>query len=514
MAFDPAKSSARAELDVSVIVPLIRHRGRPVPAVRSWLDQDYPRERFEVIVVSDGREPALDRTVQGLLTGRDQHVVAADASEQELLRLGAARARGRVLVFTEGHCEARPTALSVVLVRLAAGDLDALALGIEPRWRNAVGWGEVQLIAKRPNRTAGLAAFHVLPEAGCAIPRERYVAAGGIRPELSIFALPVLALELHKRGARLGSSGSVDIVHHNSTWLGEVRDGLGQYGRGQCLFRAERPADYARYFGTLPEWRHRGGASARSARAAWSACLSLLVRGGAGPTRRRAARALLTLAPAAALGTRFPATAYAAGLAAATLRCRLWNRPGPRFERAFFDFCAHAIGRARTRLLQVQRDAAPPSVLGVGRVSADDIADAQGFSFHPVEVYGRERFCWSRPIVSLPLRLAPGRYRVVFEKRGLRSDLDARDITAALDGRALPRGALTVGLDAVALDIAVAGGRVRDRRLLLLCTPLAALGSADPRRLGLPVFSLSVAPVAAAGAAGSDEARAPVSAAT
>jgi hypothetical protein len=485
-----------------------------VPSVQSWLDQGYPRERFEVVVVSDGREPALDRTVQGLLTARDQHVVAADTSEQELLRLGAARARGRVLVFTEGHCEARRTALAAVTARLAAGDIDALALGIEPRWRTAVGWGELQLIAKRPNRTAGLAAFQLLPEAGCAIPRERYVAAGGIRPELSIFALPVLALELHKRGARLGSSGSVDIVHHNSTWLREVREGLGQYGRGQCLFRAERPADYARYFGTLPEWRHRGGASARCARAAWSDCLRLLARGGAGPTRRRAARALLALAPAAALGTRFPVMAHAAGLAAATLRCRLWSRPGPRFERAFLDFCAHAIGWARTRLLRVYRAAAPSSALGVGRASADDIADAQGFSFHPVEVCGRERFCWSRPIIWLPLRLAPGRYRVVFEKRGLRSDLDAREITAALEGRALPPGAVTVGLDAVVIDIAVAAEEARDRRLLLLCAPLAARGSPDPRRLGLPVFSLSVAPVAAAGPADSGEACAPAAAAT
>ena len=48
-----------AEIDVSVVVPLPDHRGYAPACVGAWTQgQDYPRHRYEVLVPTDGAEPA------------------------------------------------------------------------------------------------------------------------------------------------------------------------------------------------------------------------------------------------------------------------------------------------------------------------------------------------------------------------------------------------------------------------------------------------------------------------
>jgi len=54
---------------LSVIIPLGDHRGHALEAIESWTRQTCPREDYEVIVITDGREPELEAAVARLAAG-------------------------------------------------------------------------------------------------------------------------------------------------------------------------------------------------------------------------------------------------------------------------------------------------------------------------------------------------------------------------------------------------------------------------------------------------------------
>jgi predicted dehydrogenase len=97
----PALRSRPDDLEASVILPLPDHRGYATKAVSSWTEgQTFDRDRFEVIVASDGAEPGLEESVEPLLGPRDRLIRAAGVEEVELYDSAARVARGRIVIFT------------------------------------------------------------------------------------------------------------------------------------------------------------------------------------------------------------------------------------------------------------------------------------------------------------------------------------------------------------------------------------------------------------------------------
>jgi hypothetical protein len=95
---------------ISIILPLFDRRNAGWNALASAVEQDYPRERYEVIAVA-GREPeagADDPAVAAMLARCDA-VVRTDldtrdvANEIRLFQAGYERSTGDVLFFIEGH---------------------------------------------------------------------------------------------------------------------------------------------------------------------------------------------------------------------------------------------------------------------------------------------------------------------------------------------------------------------------------------------------------------------------
>ena len=104
-----ARSSAG---DFSVIVPLVDGRGEELACLRSWThDQSYPREKFQVVLVSAGQDPDFDRRAAELLRAQDLFIAGA-GSMHDLYEAGGRAARGAILFFTELHCHGDPHCLS------------------------------------------------------------------------------------------------------------------------------------------------------------------------------------------------------------------------------------------------------------------------------------------------------------------------------------------------------------------------------------------------------------------
>ena len=79
---------------VSVVIPLPDHRGQALRSIRSWAkEQSFPRDRYEVIVTTDGSGPELDAQVAALLSPWDRVIVDPASDEIQLYDLGARAAR-------------------------------------------------------------------------------------------------------------------------------------------------------------------------------------------------------------------------------------------------------------------------------------------------------------------------------------------------------------------------------------------------------------------------------------
>jgi hypothetical protein len=116
----PALRRPLDEPEVSVILPMPDHRGYAERAVTSWTEgQTFARDRYEVIVASDGADAALDERVEPLLGPADRAIREDGATEIELYDKAARAARGRLLVFTEPHCIAEPDFIEEMVAHLA-----------------------------------------------------------------------------------------------------------------------------------------------------------------------------------------------------------------------------------------------------------------------------------------------------------------------------------------------------------------------------------------------------------
>lgn len=108
-----------------MIVPLPEHLGLALFCVESLVrGQTYPRERFEVLVMTNGTEPALEKRVEALLGLEDRMIRHETTNLPLLYNLGARQAGGRLLFLTESHCIVEPECLEELVAFLAAYEYD------------------------------------------------------------------------------------------------------------------------------------------------------------------------------------------------------------------------------------------------------------------------------------------------------------------------------------------------------------------------------------------------------
>jgi cellulose synthase/poly-beta-1,6-N-acetylglucosamine synthase-like glycosyltransferase len=102
---------------VSLIVAAHDEEGSIVEWMRSTLAFDYPRERLETVVVSDG---STDRTLEwAAKAGADLVLEVPRGGKVAALNVGVERARGDVLAFSDANTTWDPGALRCLVARLA-----------------------------------------------------------------------------------------------------------------------------------------------------------------------------------------------------------------------------------------------------------------------------------------------------------------------------------------------------------------------------------------------------------
>jgi GT2 family glycosyltransferase len=478
--------------EVSVIIPLLDHRGLAIESVQSWVrGQTHPRDRYEVIVPTDGSDPALEARVKALLEPQDQMIHHATTNLFLLYNLGARKARGKLLFFTEPHCIAEPDCLEQMVSFLATHNYDGACCDSVYICPNAM----ARMAARHFD--AGFRTFVAQDDwrkvllRGFAIYRDSYAQEGGFEPELSYFAEWELAARLHSQGYRLGYASRARVRHRNETTFGETVIFTRGFVRGECAYRMTHPVEYCeQYFGYSEDWASRKffhPSIARSAvRASWTSLWNEIVEGGEWSMVSAQAKAAMHLLPAVLLGPRWRLLRDKWVLWMAMARYWLWRFNDQKLYVAYRDVFEH-----------MRRSSAPvpPEVL---HVRLAEVSEEWLAGFHAVERWEGESFRWSWPVSILRLRLAMGSYDVQVKTRALRQEpvplclgVFFNRHRVAAPSLQWNNGALSFRIQPSMFD------QGPEQRLIVTCNPVRPwkVGVPDRRELGLPIFSIAFRPI-------------------
>lgn len=229
---------------ISIIVPT-RLRPRQLAACfASLLGLDYPRDRFEVIVVDDGGDMPPD-SISPFRAHLDVTLVKqARAGPATARNTGARRAKGNIIAFTDDDCAPDPRWLR------------ALAQRFDDAPGKAIGGRTVNALPENLYSTASqilvdylYAYYNAMPERAVfftsnnlAVPRDQFLAAGGFDES---FGLPAAEdRELCDRWRGLGHgmiyAPEVLVYHGHELTLRKFCRQHFNYGRGAVHFHQAR----------------------------------------------------------------------------------------------------------------------------------------------------------------------------------------------------------------------------------------------------------------------------------
>jgi GT2 family glycosyltransferase len=104
----------------SIVIPTYSRPERLATCLESITQLDYPRDRFEVVVVDDGSEPPLNSIVAPFQNQLNLTLLRqANAGPATARNTGAAQARGKYLVFTDDDCVPLPDWLQALEAHFA-----------------------------------------------------------------------------------------------------------------------------------------------------------------------------------------------------------------------------------------------------------------------------------------------------------------------------------------------------------------------------------------------------------
>jgi glycosyltransferase involved in cell wall biosynthesis len=231
------------QIACSVVIPTRSRPERLATCLESLAAQDFPRERFEVIVVEDGGRSLID--VIGRFRGRLQlRVVERPPSGRSAARNhGAAEAHGELVAFTDDDTQPEPGWIRALTTRHAAVPGHALGgrtVSISPANPYARASGVILDLAyahrnrRLPNGARFFAASNL------ALPTDRFRLVGGFDPRLPISEDRELCDRWAEHGFGMTYVPEATIRHATPTsLLGFCRKQFG-YGRGAFDYQRSR----------------------------------------------------------------------------------------------------------------------------------------------------------------------------------------------------------------------------------------------------------------------------------
>ncbi|WP_441239041.1 glycosyltransferase family 2 protein [Bradyrhizobium sp. 930_D9_N1_4] len=481
----PARDGGESPL-FSIIIPLDDHRGQWRQSWLGWTSQNVDRRLYEIILIVP--PDLLLRADIEALTGTEARLEYSESvHDVELSALGAARARGRYLFFTESHCRPEPDVLALCIRAIEDHpDWSGFSCKSVPICHNVLSRAEAAMYQSDIEFGMKLHPWLKVLDQCFVTRRDVYEECGGLRTDLGHFAEWVLAASYYARGHMVGYLDEARVHHYYVGKLDELEIFTLDFVQGEIRYLSEARRDPGGELIEIPiEWSERDKFDFAIARHALNALVrySLAGRGWKRPDemlqafRRWAAPALLNevrarlAARIAVLHARTSLTVLSAvGASAATGRwMKRYIASLIRFQR--LDCIRRICSRA-----------GPPR-----RLFGDCVLAQIGF--HCMESSAGSAFCWSEPEAAVRIAGASGRNIVRILGPALRASLDQIGVYFYLDGTLVDSTAIVVGRDSFTLRVDLPPSGIAT--LAWVCPVLRGVG--DSRRLGLSIAAIEVA---------------------
>lgn len=233
------------EPDFSIVVPT-RDRPSSLAACLEAIGRlDYPRDRYEVVVVDDGSRALVEPVVAPFRSRVGARVVSGAGKGPAAARnAGAAAARGAMLAFTDDDCAPRPGWLAAIAAR-AASDPNAGVGGpmvnrLSASLCSTASQMLVDHLVERHNDSAGEGRFFTT--SSLALPARGFRELGGFSPR---FDRPggedrELCDRWIRSGRRIFWEPTAVVDHAHPLTLGSFWNQHLRYGRGARDFHRAR----------------------------------------------------------------------------------------------------------------------------------------------------------------------------------------------------------------------------------------------------------------------------------
>jgi succinoglycan biosynthesis protein ExoA len=238
---------------VSVLVPMRNEERYIEGCLRSLTAQDYPHERFEVLVVDGASSDRSRELAQRFIGNGDQNLRLVDNPQRKTaagLNLALAQASGEVIVRVDAHASVRPDFLRQNVSALAESGADAVGGPIESVGEGLV--GEAIALAMSSPFGVGNAHFRYSQEprytdtaAFAAYRREVFSRIGAFTEEIDFGEDDEFNYRLADAGGRIYLTPKIGSVYYTRSSLPALGRQYLAYGRAKVKVLRRHP-DQAR----------------------------------------------------------------------------------------------------------------------------------------------------------------------------------------------------------------------------------------------------------------------------
>ncbi len=478
----------------SVIMCLTGHNGHAIPAIQSWIaSMRYPNAPYELMVVSNGESPELDKEIRARLRACDQLLTIPGANRSVLINRGVQAASFDQLVFTEAHAEAKPDFLNALNDWLSAHpDVDAVCgQTLDASENNFAYWdGRLHDESFASHRNGNewwninIHSFSLL--------RESFHRGGGLDESHDLFSVVLLAVRLRALGLKIGYAAGPTVIHHNRPTLPEVSKQTRSFIRDEYHYRQAHPGPDRLGFSALPSLPEVGDIQEKP----WPRLLrSALKR--LGPQNARLVATLLGHAALELAGaSAWAKTRTARQLAWSRLACLALQKNRGWLEHHYRNFRRLiAVDELQSLHNACPRRCIKPLTIIPGEPAAVANMDASVWGLHANELYQGNRFRWTRPLSIWHFAPSPGK-QIILSLLPVRGDILSSDIKIHWDGARITRHAITWQPDSLVIRLPQTASSA-DLHTLIVQVPRLkpdrASRQLDPRALGLPVTHVTTA---------------------
>lgn len=227
----------------SIVIPTYRRPEQLTACLRAVMRLEYPRERFEVLVVDDGSTEPPEALVRSFRSHIDVTLLTQPhAGPAQARNTGAAHAKGAFLAFTDDDCAPAPTWLQALAARFAIAPycaiggrtLNALPYNLYSTTSQLI----IDFVYAYYNADANQARFFA--SNNLALPTDHFRANGGFDPTFTTSEDRELCDRLLFSGYRMIYASEAVVYHaHALTFRTFWRQHF-NYGRGAFRFYQTR----------------------------------------------------------------------------------------------------------------------------------------------------------------------------------------------------------------------------------------------------------------------------------